>query len=622
MSENGQRGSRGVLPWIMHFLDEETCHRAIEVRDARFDGVFFLGVTSTGIYCRTVCRARRPKRENCRFFVHAAVAERAGFRPCLLCRPEQAPGFARLGEGADLAAAAVRRIENGALEDGENLPALAEELGITPRHLRRVVREHLGVSPVELAQTQRLRMAQRLLSGTRLSVSEIALACGFRSLRRCNALFLERYGMPPTAFRRQLASGSGMTPELPGQSLTVSLSYRPPFDWQSLLRYLEGRAIPGVEGIAAGGYSRNLRMGKHAGWVRVSQDPGRDALRVELAASLAPALPAVLQVLRRAFDLDAVPSAIAAVLGADPLLAESVRQAPGLRLPGAVDPFETAVRTIIGQQVSVAAATTVMGRLVRALGGKLATPWPELDGLTVSPERLAGESVDTLAPLGLNSARARALLGLSRAVAEGKIHLRHSADPVRMMERLQELPGIGPWTAHYFGMRILGWPDAFIAGDLGVRKALAPLSPRQIEERSHAWSPWRGYAVMHLWRMGGFLKNHSLVSASASALPSSKRSKSIPSPKEANSIPSPKGASSIPSSEETKSIPSAKGSNSIPSPKETNSILSPKGAKSILSPKRGEIRKLGASPQEIHAQAMEPCKGGTKRPITLPPPTL
>ena len=420
-----------------------------------------------------------------------------------------------MGEGADLAAAAVRRIENGALDDGENLPALAEELGITPRHLRRVVREHLGVSPVELAQTQRLLMAQRLLNGTRLSISEIALACGFRSLRRCNALFLERYGMPPTAFRRRHAEGA----EKPAaQTLAVTLAYRPPFSWSALLHYFAGRAIPGVELITAESYARTLRIGKHAGWLKVTQEAGRDALRVEMAAELAPALPAVLQGVRRAFDLDAVPSAIADVLGSDPLLAPSLVESPGLRLPGAVDPFETAVRTIIGQQVSVAAATTVMGRVVRTFSDHLTTPWSELNGLTVTPERLASQSVDTLAPLGLNAARANAILALSRAVAEGKIHLRHSADPARTIARLQELPGIGPWTAHYFGMRILGWPDAFIGGDLVVRKALAPLSPRQIEERSQAWRPWRGYAVMHLWRGVGFLKNlHSSSSSNITA---------------------------------------------------------------------------------------------------------
>lgn len=502
----------------MTFLDEETCHRAIEVRDPRFDGVFFLGVKTTGIYCRTVCPARRPKRENCRFFPHPASAELAGFRPCLLCRPEQAPGFAGMGEGADLAAAAVRRIENGALDGGENLPALAEELGITPRHLRRVVREHLGVSPVELAQTQRLLMAQRLLDTTRLSISEIALACGFRSLRRCNALFLERYGMPPTAFRRRaMTTGSdksaagGVTAAEKSsdqQSLTVALAYRQPFAWPALLHYFAGRAIPGVEHITPESYARTLRIGKHAGWLRVSQESGRDALRVELSATLVPALPAVLQGVRRAFDLDAVPSAIAGVLGQDPLLAASVAETPGLRLPGAVDPFETAIRTIIGQQVSVAAATTVMGRVVRAFGETVSTPWTDqLTGLTVTPEKLASQSIGTLAPLGLNSARANAILSVSRAVAEGQIHLRHSADPARTIARLQELPGIGPWTAHYFGMRILGWPDAFIAGDLIVRRALAPLTLRQIGERSQIWRPWRGYAVMHLWRNAGFLKN-------------------------------------------------------------------------------------------------------------------
>ncbi len=488
----------------MTLLDAATCHRALATRDARFDGVFYLGVTSTKIYCRPICRARRPNPENCRFFLHAAAAEHAGFRPCRLCRPEQAPGYAPVDATGTLATVAVRAIEAGALRDGESLEALAGELGVSSRHLRRVIGGHLGVTPVALAQTQRLLMAKRLLAETRLPIGEVALASGFRSLRRCNALFKSHYGLPPSAFRR--GSTSPAAPPLTDQ-LTLTLGYRPPLAWAELLQYFQGRSIPGVEVITPTRYARTLRCRDCSGWLSVEPSEGSNHVRITVSSSLASALPEVLAAVRRCFDLDASPHAVAGVLGGDPLLAASVQETPGLRLPGAMDPFETAVRTIIGQQVSVAAATTVMGRVVQAFGDSILTPWPTLNRLTITPDRLARESVDSLAPLGLNSARANALLAVARAVDSGHLTLAHSPDPERTIARLQELPEIGPWTAHYFGMRILGWPDAFIAGDLVVRKALAPLTPRQIEAHSAAWRPWRGYAVMHLWRSIGFFKS-------------------------------------------------------------------------------------------------------------------
>lgn len=492
----------------MPLPDPAVCLRAIATRDARFDGVFFLGVTTTGIYCRTVCRARRPRPENCRFFPFAAAAELAGFRPCLLCRPEQAPGYAPVDAGAALARSAVSRIESGALSDGESLDALANALGITARHLRRVVGDHLGVSPVAIAQTWRLLMAKRLLQETTLPVSQIALASGFRSLRRCNALFQARYGKTPTAFRRPgpLHAGQPDKSSMAG-AITLKLSYRPPYAWPELIRYFMGRAIPGTEIITPDRYARTLQIGRHQGWIAVGHLAPAHQLSVQISPGLLGALPEVLAAVRRAFDLDASPDQIAGVLEPDPLLQNSVRETPGLRLPGAIDPFETAVRTIIGQQVSVAAATTVMGRIVQAFSAPFETPWPALNRLTLTPEILSRQSIDTLAPLGLNSARANALLTFSRAITGGFLTLDHSPDPERSIARLQELPGIGPWTAHYFGMRILGWPDAFIAGDLVVKKALAPLTLRQIEDRSAPWRPWRGYAVMHLWRSVGFFKS-------------------------------------------------------------------------------------------------------------------
>lgn len=490
----------------MNELDQEMCFRAFAARDSRFDGVYFMGVTSTGIYCRTICRARKPRRENCRFFANASLAEQSGFRPCKLCRPEQSPGRTSNDFGSALVALAVRRIEQGALDDSESLEKLATQLGVSTRHMRRVFQDRMGVSPIQLAQTQRLLMAKRLLSETRLPILEVAMASGFGSLRRCNALFKSTYAMAPSEFRRE--SGCKKSVASDTNSITLTQGYRPPYNWQALLKYFQGRAIPGVEWIDDECYARTIRIADRCGWLRVTQDASRHALRVEIASELIGVIPVVLSRVRRAFDLDATPSAISDALSSDNCLAASFARSPGLRLPGAMDSFETAIRTIVGQQVSVSAATTVMGRIVQAFGQRFESPWPQLFLKPITPERIARESVDTLAPLGLNSARARAILSVARAIVDGELELEHSNDPERTVEQLQLLDGIGPWTAHYFGMRILGWPDAFIASDLVVRKQLAPLSVKQIEARSQVWRPWRAYAVMHLWHAAGFFHSN------------------------------------------------------------------------------------------------------------------
>ncbi len=474
-------------------LTPDTCYRALVARDRRFDGVFFTGVTTTGIYCRPVCPARTPGRDRCRFFATAAAAERAGFRPCLRCRPELAPGHAPMDAAGRVAHAVALRIEAGALNDGGGLDALASEFRLSARQLRRVVRQELGVSPVELAQTHRLLLAKRLLTDSRLPVIQVAFASGFGSLRRFNALFRSRYGFTPGRLRRRAA------PERSGERLRLTLAYRPPLAWAELLRFLAGRATAGVESVDGDCYRRTAVFGKHRGWVQVSPLAGRDALAVELSAALAPALPALLARLRDLFDLSARPDVIAAHLRADPRLRPLVRRRPGLRVPGAFDGFELAVRAVLGQQVSVRAATTLAGRFAAAFGEPLTTLFPELTRLRPTAERVAAARPAELTALGITARRAATIQALACAMRDGSLTLHPGSDPEAVARQLHELPGIGDWTAQYIALRALRWPDAFPAGDLGLLKACGVGSPRALCAAAEAWRPWRAYAALYLW---------------------------------------------------------------------------------------------------------------------------
>ena len=472
-------------------LDGDTCYRALVARDARFDGMFFVGVATTGIYCRPVCRARTPGRARCSFYRTAAEAEGASFRACFRCRPELSPGQGPAAAGSRLCAAAVARIDAGFLNEA-SVDALGAELGVTGRHLRRTMIAEIGVSPVDLAQSRRLSLAKQLLQDTALPLVEVAFASGFSSVRRCNAVFQARFGRPPSALRREQGAGAGR------DALSIRLAFRPPLDWEALLGFLARRAIPGVETVADGVYRRTVRLGGVDGWIAVHRDDHRDALRASISLSLAKALMPLGARLRALFDLDAHPTAIAAHLGQDPDLAPLVEQRPGLRMPGAFDAFETAVRTILGQQVSVRAATTICGRLVARLGAPAETPFPGLDRRFPSPEVVAQATESTLAELGMPGARARSLLAVAKAFAEG-LRLERSSDPTAALEHLAALPGIGDWTVQYLSMRALGWPDAFPASDLVLRKALGGVSARAAITRAEAWRPFRAYAVMHLW---------------------------------------------------------------------------------------------------------------------------
>jgi AraC family transcriptional regulator of adaptative response / DNA-3-methyladenine glycosylase II len=471
-------------------LDPHTCYRAMRAHDARFDGRFYVAVRSTRIYCRPVCTVRPPKRENCRFYPSAAAAESAGFRPCLRCRPELAPGNASVDATTRLAQAAASLIEDAALEES-NLAALARRLGITDRHLRRAFGAEFGVSPVEFAQTQRLLLAKRLLTDTALPVTDIAFASGFGSVRRFNALFRERYRLQPKQLRRHAAARAGE------DALAFELSYRPPYDWAAVSAFLGARAIAGVEAVEDGVYRRTVRLRierrTHAGWIAVAPSKKKPALRVTISASLAKALPPVLSRVKALMDLACNPQEVAQALG------ELGKARPGLRVPGAFDGFEVAVRAILGQQVTVAAARTVAGRFAAEFGETIESPFASLKLLFPTAEQIAKTKPSDIAKLGMPEARARTILGLARAVAEDDLVLMPNADIEPTLERLRAIPGIGEWTAQYIAMRALAWPDAYPHADYGVMKALGVSDPKAALAAGEAWRPWRAYAVMHLW---------------------------------------------------------------------------------------------------------------------------
>ena len=477
-------------------LDSDACFRAVRARDRRFDGCFFVAVTSTDIYCRPICPARPARRENMRFYFSAAAAEGAGFRPCQRCRPERAPGISSVDAVTRLVGAAIAGIEEHALSSAK-VGDLAASLGVSERHLRRVTESELGVSPIELAQTQRLLLAKRLLGETRLSQTEIAFASGFGSVRRFNALFKSRYGLSPRALRGPALAAPGLS-----AGMHCRLEFRPPFAWDRLLAYLRLRAVPAVEMADATHYRRTVSIGAHTGWIAVSRAAAAAALDVEISPSLAPVIGAVIARVKRLFDLAAVPDAVSALLRADPLLAPSVRRIPGLRVAGAFDGFELAVRAILGQQVSIKSATTLAGRWAQAFGTPLATPFAQLSRLSPTAEQMARVPAGEIAALGIVGARARCLCALAAAVLDRKVVLAYAPDVEAQIDALMRLPGVGPWTAQYIAMRALHWPDAFPSGDLMLMRA-ANVGRRQLEQLAEGWRPWRAYATHYLWQSTG-----------------------------------------------------------------------------------------------------------------------
>jgi AraC family transcriptional regulator of adaptative response / DNA-3-methyladenine glycosylase II len=481
--------------------DPSALYSAVVSRDPRFDGVFYVGVTSTGIYCRPICTAKTPKAANCRFFTSAEAAEKASFRPCLRCRPELAPGNAPVDDARRIASLLAYRIEEGMLDNGAGLEEIAARFGWSSRQIRRMVHKELGVSPIELLLTRRLLLAKQLLTETMLPVIDVAFASGFSSLRRFNDAFSRRYGMPPTRLRKA-AKGPADAAASP-ESFTLQLAYRPPFDWPGMMRFLAARTLKGVELVSDDAYFRTVQLGRHRGWVHVRHAPKKRSILVELTYTLTPVLPAVLGRLRHVFDLSARPDVIAAKLMQDELLADVVARNPGLRVPGAFDGFELAVRAILGQQISVKGATTVAGRFVDAFGDVFETPHQGLSRLSPTAERIAAAQVGELTSLGMVQARARSIIALAEEIVAGRLTLDASAGPNETIERLVGLPGIGPWTAQYIAMRALRWPDAFPKEDLALRKNLGGVTAARAEAMSAAWRPWRSYATLHLWQGAG-----------------------------------------------------------------------------------------------------------------------
>ncbi|MGE5777807.1 MAG: AlkA N-terminal domain-containing protein [Hyphomicrobiales bacterium] len=480
-------------------LDFDACYRAIATRDARFDGRFFTGVRTTGIYCRPICPARTPRRENVVFYPTAAAAQAAGFRPCLRCRPETSPGRGAWHGTSNTVSRALMLIEGGALDEAA-VDTLAARLGLGERQLRRLFHQHLGASPLAVAQTRRVLLARQLIDETDLAMTEVALAAGFGSLRRFNDTFRQLYGRPPSALRRRRGA---MAVAAPGSAMTLELSYRPPYDWPAMLGFLAPRAIPGIERIADDCYMRTIELDGAFGTISVAPSRRGTSLVATVRFPQVTALLEILARIRRIFDLAADPLAIAAQLAEDPVMAPLVAARPGLRVPGAWDGLELAVRAILGQQITVAAATRLAGKLAAAYGTPLAPELvnPGLSHAFPRPERLARAD---LATLGMPGTRARALSAMAAASAADP-RLFTAGDSLQAgIKRLVALPGIGEWTACYIAMRALREPDAFPAADIGLARALADGSgtrpnAAELAARAEAWRPWRAYAAMHLW---------------------------------------------------------------------------------------------------------------------------
>jgi AraC family transcriptional regulator of adaptative response / DNA-3-methyladenine glycosylase II len=500
-------------------IDGDAAYQVLLAHDARFDGRLFVGVTSTGVYCRPICRVRMPARRNCRFFATPAQAEAESFRPCLKCRPEIAPGpglpWTVMDASRTLARQAASALDEFAANgDAPSVADIAARLGISDRHLRRIFFAEHGVTPLQYLQTRRLLLAKQLLTDTQMPVAQIALTSGFRSLRRFNAAFVDGYRMNPTRLRRAAprtpagatapsASGSDAAAAGSAAAITVTLGYRPPLDAQTLLAFIAQRAIPGIESTSSNGIRRTVRAGVAgpiAGWLEVRFAPTQARVHLSFAPALGPASGAVIALVRRWLDLDAAPETIAESLAGLP-------GAPGLRLPGSIDAFELAVRAVLGQQVTVAAARTLARRLVERFGSEIATPWPDIHRAFPAPAALAAVAIERIAELGIIRSRAGAIQALAAQWDELAALLAPGSSPDALVDRLRALPGIGPWTAHYIAMRALGWPDAFPPGDIAALKALRQLfditSPRAAEAHAEAWRPWRAYALLRLWNSLG-----------------------------------------------------------------------------------------------------------------------
>ena len=498
-------------------IDPDIAWNALAAHDARFDGRFFVGVTSTGIYCRPVCRVRTPRRENCRFYANAASAEQAGFRPCLRCRPELAPGLSLMDSSQVLAQHAARMIDH-AVRVGASvrMPDLAARLGVTERHLRRVFAQAHGVSPIDYLTTQRLLQAKQLLTDTDLPVTEVALACGFESLRRFNAVFAEQVRLKPTELRKA-GIAARTAPAGRGPGLRVRLGYRPPYDVASMLAFWQQRALAGVEEVDGRTIRRTWSAPRPAadepgqagaaaeparGWIEIEFMEERHEVELRAGANLAAHGGQLVEAARHALGLDADPEHMAPLLATLAALHPASAMAAGLRMPGSFDGFETAARIVLGQQVTVAAARTLTRRLIERFGVRVATPWPALHRCFPDAATIAAATPESVGELGIVRQRVAALQALARAVAGG-LQLHRGAPLASTQAALLALPGIGDWTTQLLALRVLGWPDAFPATDIGLLKAMGLAQARDAPQAlamAESWRPWRSYAVIALWR--------------------------------------------------------------------------------------------------------------------------
>lgn len=475
-------------------------YEAYKAKDARFDGRFFVGISSTGIYCRPVCKAKQPKEKNCTFYSTAAEAEQAGYRPCLLCRPELAPGSSITDAAAMLAHRAARMLEENC-GGGQSLGELAGRLGCTDRHLRRVFTEEYHVSPVQYLQTCRLLLAKNLLTGTNLSVLDVAMAAGFGSLRRFNDLFQKHYRFSPTALRKHLSEGKRQN-----DNITLELGYRPPYRWEEMLNFLAARAVPGVEVVKDGEYWRTVGLPntnhKYVyGWLKVGHRPIKNTLTVTVSETLLPVLPQVLAKVRHLFDLYCNPHTVYEALSSMDNIRPDLRVL-GIRSPGSFHPFEMAVRAVLGRQITVKAAATLAGRLVHAYGTPVQTGIEGLTHVFPSAQKILalGSPIENhLDPLGIIATRAKTIRELAKALENGEIDLELCAQPEIEIKKLSAIPGIGNWAAQYIAMRAMGWPDAFLETDAGVKKAMEPYTSKELLTLAEAWRPWRGYATINIW---------------------------------------------------------------------------------------------------------------------------
>jgi AraC family transcriptional regulator of adaptative response / DNA-3-methyladenine glycosylase II len=487
-------------------LDAQVCYQALRTRDERFDGRFFVGVTTTGIYCRPVCPAGPAKPENCRFFPSAAAAQEAGFRPCLRCRPETALDLGSWLGTSNTVSRGLALIAEGEL-DGEDasVDALAERLGVGGRHLRRLFDKHLGASPIAVAQTRRVLFAKQLIHETRLPMSEIALAAGFGSVRRFNETFRELYGRPPSSLRR---GREGAPPDgAPGaRGVTMRLRYRPPYDWPAMLAYLRARAVDGVEWVEGNRYGRTAAHDGATGTVEIAHLPATQSIAATVRFPDVRALPAMVARLRRVLDLGADVAAIGAHLARDPLLAPLVAERPGLRAPGGWEGFEVATRAVLGQQVSLEAGRQLAAALTRLCGGTVAIPDLErvAGRLTRVFPTAAQVAAADLGALGMPRARREALAALARAALADPQLFRASDTLEETVARLRAIRGVGDWTAHYIALRAAREPDAFPASDVGLLRGATNGGgerprPTELLARAERWRPWRAYAAQYLW---------------------------------------------------------------------------------------------------------------------------